>query len=286
MNSRTVLKLSLITLPLSGLWFLSNPDYEPAITFITALVTALAANQADGNNSSSKNATLTLGTEKSAAPEIPDGYSKTVGSRLKWLREKVLDLSLREMSELLSIETISTLEHYESGEEEYPLRLIKKIEEFFRINPKYIESGEGSIFLHYVLSQESVSSFLNAGYTPILACCPSEQGDLFCYQVFKKVTNGYTQIAFADRYGSFSSNGGGKINIGYLINALLDARCSASSVRILKVSQEEWNNIAEGSYYSKNPFLRLGSADWQCMDIFDSWFDEYAKSRARWNAKT
>ncbi len=284
MNSRAIRNLSLTTLPLSGLWFLSSPGYEPAITFITALGTAFAANHIGDRSTTQAGATpppVEAETNQSSAMIVSDSYSKTVGTRLRWLRKKVLELSLREMAEFLGIEVISTLERFESGEEEYPLHLIKKIEEFFRINPRYVESGDGSIFLHFFLSQESVSSFVRDGYTPILACCPSEQGDLFCYQVFEKHTNGYCQIAFSDRYGSFSSSGGGKMNIRYLINALLDAGKTPSSVRILKATPEEWKAISNGSYYIKNPFSRFGDADWKCMDIFDSWFDEYAKNRAK-----
>lgn len=212
-------------------------------------------------------------------------YSRKIGVRLRTLREQVLKLSLREMAEFLDIEMISTLERYENGEEEYPLRFIKQIEDFFRIRPRYIEAGEGAIFQNFILSQDSVTSFVNAGYTPILACCPSQRDDLLCYQLFERQIKGYTQIAFADRYGSFVSNGGGKMNIGYLITALLDSQKSAASVRIVKATKEEWDAIANGSYYSKNTFPRFGCADTECMDIFDTWFDEYKISREKWSAK-
>jgi transcriptional regulator with XRE-family HTH domain len=286
MSSRTIRNLSLATLPLSGLWFLSNPDYEPAIAFISALAAALAASRVTENQTLKEVPLIAPEPVSSVSPsQLPERYSTTVGARLKFLREEVLELSLREMAEFLGIDVMSQLERYESGEDEYPLHFVKKIEEFFRISQRYVETGGGAIFSYFVLAQESVSSFVAAGYTPILACCPNQRNDLFCYQVFEKVTNGFTQIAFADRYGSFASSGGGKMNIGYLITALLDAGKTPTAVRILKATEGEWDSISNGSYYSKDPFHRFGCADWECMDIFDSWFDEYKKSRERWNAK-
>lgn len=285
MSSRTIRNLSLATLPLSGLWFLSSPDYEPAITFVSALGAALAASRV---TESKTHAAVPLAPEpvKSApVSQLSKRYSKTVGARLKFLREEVLELTLREMAGFLGIDVISQLERFESGEDEYPLHFVKKIEEFFRISQRYVETGEGAIFSHFILSQESVSSFVTAGYTPILACCPTQRNDLLCYQVFERVTDGYTQIAFADRYGSFASSGGGKMNIGYLITALLDTGKTTTAVRILKTTEEEWKAISNGTYYSRDPFHRFGCADWECMDIFDSWFEEYKKSRERWNAK-
>ncbi len=286
MSSHTIRNLSLATLPLSALWFLSNHDYEPAIAFVSALGTALAANRVSESQAHKEVPLTATEIVSSISPsQLPDRYSTTVGTRLKFLREDVLNLSLREMAEFLGIDVISQLERYESGEDEYPLHFIKKIEEFFRISQRYVETGEGAIFSYFILSQESVSSFVTAGYTPILACCPSQRNDLFCYQVFEKVTDGYTQIAFADRYGSFASSGGGKMNIGYLITALLHAGKTPTAVRILKATEGEWDAISNCSYYSKDPFHRFGCADAECMDIFDSWFEEYKKSRERWNAK-
>jgi hypothetical protein len=287
MSSHAVKTLSLIMLPIAGGWFISAPGYEPAIAFLTALASAIAAKHVGKHpvSEAADQPAIEVEVPQTAPPHPADNYSKSVGFRLKSLREQVLQLSLREMAEFLNIQVVSTLERYEAGEEEYPLSLIKKIEEFFRINPRYVESGEGAIFLHFVLSQDSVSAFIRAGYTPILACCPSERGDLFCYQAFEKKTNGLTQLAYADRWGSFSSSGGGKSNIGYLINALLDENKSPSSVRIVQVTQEEWQATSNGAYYSKNPYFRAGSADWECMDIFDSWFDEYSKRRAKWEEK-
>lgn len=286
MSSRAIRNLSLATLTLSALWFLSSPDYEPAIAFVSALGAALAANRVSESHTHNEVPLTAPEPVSSIFPsQLPERYSTMVGARLKFLREKVLALSLREMAEFLGIDVISQLELYESGEDEYPLHFVKKIEEFFRISQRYLETGEGAIFSCFVLAQESVSSFVTAGYTPILACCPSQRNDLFCYQVFEKVTDGYTQIAFADRYGSFASSGGGKMNIGYLIHALLDAGKTPTAVRVLKATEGEWEAISNGSYYSKYPFHRFGCADWKCMDIFDSWFDEYKKSRERWNAK-
>lgn len=211
-------------------------------------------------------------------------YAETVGRRMKWLREDVLNLSLREMAEFLGMEVISQLERYEDGADEYPLSLIKSAETFFRINRRFVESGVGPVFCHFHLSQESVNDFLAQGYRPIFACCPRERGDLLCYLVFEERKQGLTRIAMADRYGSFASNGGGQINIGYLINALLDVGGTPGSVRIVTVTEAEWAAIGDGSYYSREPFRRFGGADRDCIDIFKRWFDEYAESRERWAA--
>jgi len=208
-------------------------------------------------------------------------YSFEVGLRLARLREATLAMSLREMTEFLGLESVTALESFESGRVEFPVAHIKKIESFFRVRPRYVERGEGSIFEPFTLSQESVSAFLQEGYTPILACGPDDRHGGYCYQLFERRTQGLAQIAMAERPGSFASSGGGKMNIGYLIRALLDAGRTPGDVRIVKATPAEWAAIEACEYYSKDPFARFGCADWDCMDTFDKWFVEYSDARSK-----
>lgn len=218
-----------------------------------------------------------------AAKPATEGYSIVVGRRLEKLRRDVLKLSLREMAEFLGIESVTQLERNEAGVDEYPLSLVKKLEVYFRLNSRFVESGVGAIFDSFSLSQDSVNYFLAQGYSPVLACCPKERADLLCCLVFVKRSEGVpTQIAMADGYGSFASSGGGKSNVAYLITALLDMGKKPSFARIVKVTEQEWDGIMKGTYYDKHPFARFGGADWECMEIFDAWFDECTRDRARW----
>lgn len=192
----TVIKfVSLATLPLCVIWLISAPDFEPLVATLTAFLSALGAHatnqyhqdpraRQDLPPSSATTAVNPPVKETRAAPR----YARTIGFRLKGLREQVLNLSLTEMAEFLGLGTVGTLERYEEGEDEYPLSLIKKIKSFFRVDEKYLELGSGQIFRPFVLSLESVAGFLRDGYSPILACCNDHREDLLCYLIFGERT--------------------------------------------------------------------------------------------------
>ena len=69
----------------------------------------------------------------------------TVGKRLKELRYK-LGLSQREFAEKLGIHYM-TLSRYESGKYSLSDRFITKLKETFKVNPRWLLTGEGEMFL-------------------------------------------------------------------------------------------------------------------------------------------
>jgi transcriptional regulator with XRE-family HTH domain len=291
MTVRLVKTLSLVAIPISGMWLFSSPAYDSGLALISALIAALGSHHFDARKSKQETpdseARLRKQDEASTSNASADGeesYSRVMGRRMKHIREKALSMTLREMAEFLKLDSISDLERFENGSAEYPLPLIKKLEDFFRLSRAYLDSGKWGIFKGFHLNQGNVTNFIKEGYTPILACCPDRRGDLLCYPAFSKEVDGHQRLAIADLYGSFMSSGGGRINIQYLITALLDAGKTPKDVRIVTVSREDWAAATSGNYYSRHPFFGAGSADYQCMDIFDQWFKESAASRARWKA--
>mgnify|MGYP003600937317 CR=1 FL=1 len=61
-----------------------------------------------------------LSRKESASSEVePSGYAVDVGERMRVLREELLGFSKRRMCELLGLESVSLLERYESGIEEF-----------------------------------------------------------------------------------------------------------------------------------------------------------------------
>jgi len=196
---------------------------------------------------------------------------------MRFLRENILQLSLREMAEFFALDSVTSLEKYEHGEQEYPLPLLRKFEDFFSISQDYIGEGDGVIFERFNLSRETVRDYMIAGFSPLLLCCPTDREDLFCYQVFRREVDGYIQLRIANVRGSFASSGGGRMNITYMIESLLEMGLTEYNVRILKVSPREWERIEDGTYY--NSSLRFGFVDTECQDIFLDWFAESHKNK-------
>lgn len=262
-------------------WVFSGVGTTALFTYI--LVKKSNSRDDDTHNDPDPSTKLTI-EEGGVSTDVHNKDYKTIlGERHKWIREDVLKFSLREMTEFYCFDTVSELEAYEKGTNELPLEKLSKLESFFFIRPKYIENGELPIFSTYYLSRENVSKYLDDDFTPVIACCPLERDNLFCNIVFYKVENCFYRIVTADRDGSFVSSGGGKSNILHLIYEMLDRNISLHDVCILKAKEDDWKKLMNGSYYDTNVFSRMSSADTECMDIFDEWYDEAKKYHEKFN---
>lgn len=276
--------LSLILTACCGAWVWHSPGYDSWTAAITALIAEITLHQKD-RQAKERQMEVTRNPADTAVPaEVAknDCYASIIGSRMKDIRERYLQLTARRMSEFLNLNSVTELERYEAGVDEYPLPMLRKIEEFFFLSRDYLETGKYGAFKAFSLTAENVERFMRDGFTPYIACSP-ERANLFAYIAFSKKVDGYTRLAISNICGSFVSNGGGKTNIQYLIWALLEEGRSPYDVRIVTLSNDEWAAVASNSYYHESPFLRAGNADYDCIDVFDEWFKDAAHSRARWN---
>ncbi|AZF13017.1 hypothetical protein C4J93_4867 [Pseudomonas sp. R2-37-08W] len=208
-------------------------------------------------------------------------YALSLGARVRFIRTEILNLSLRQLSEILEIEKVSSLERFELGVEEFPLQVLKKFEAYFSIRPEYLDGISKGIFLNFHLCSSEVERYLSQGYTPLILCCPSERSELFCRVVFKKHDGAFLKVVVGNLLCSFASSGGGQLNIQILIQALLQRNASYTDVRVLKVTNRAWELMRQGSYYNQDEFHR--SADWDCQDVFVKWFKDCEESNKRWN---
>jgi hypothetical protein len=189
------------------------------------------------------------------------------------------------MADFYEFNTVSELENYESGFDELPLNSLKKLEGFFYINPKFIEIGQLPIFDDIHLCQENVSEILEEGFSPLIVCCPYDRGDLFCYILYQREDRGLRRIRKADLLCSFASNGGGRMNIQYLINVMIDRKMNPYDLSIFKATKEEWLALEDGNFYDKHPFYRIGGIDQECSNIFNSWYEESRTSHDEWEKR-
>lgn len=280
--------IALISFLLAAAWCWQSPSFERAMAALGALTAAVTPwrteRRSDPATSNRSSENVSMNAEQTAAPATQkSSYSVEIGGRLKALRADLLRMTLREMAEFLNLRSVSQLERYEAGAEEYPLKHLAAIEAYFQVSRTFLESGEGSVFKSFSLDRPTIAKYLRDEFRPTLLCAPQDRRDLFCYLAFHKTDGRFTQIAVANRIGSFSSNGGGRLNIGELIDAMLDREMTPSDVSIVKATSDEWAEVEDGRFYRRHPFNRFGSADWECMAIFDLWFKEHANSRRRWN---
>ncbi|MFB2643642.1 hypothetical protein ACE02D_15230 [Shewanella bicestrii] len=215
--------------------------------------------------------------------EQEDNYRTSIGKQHQWLRADVLGIKLRDMALFYSLETVSELEAYERGERELPLDLITKLESFFFIRKDVLDGDSRFIFRNFHLCYESLEQLLSEGFSPTIACCPTERHDLYCFIVMHKEENGFMRIVVSDLVGSFASNGGGRMNIEYLISVMINRNISCYDIPILTTTKEDWEKLQSDTYYDPKLFHRLGAADRDCMDVFYSWYDTMVEVRSRRN---
>ena len=71
--------------------------------------------------------------------------TETIGSRIRYLRKDVLDLTLKEMSSALSI-SLPNLANIEKGNVNTTQRIISDICRVYNGDPSWLESGDGEMF--------------------------------------------------------------------------------------------------------------------------------------------
>ncbi|NJM77540.1 MAG: hypothetical protein HC852_19380 [Acaryochloridaceae cyanobacterium RU_4_10] len=115
------------------------------------------------------------------------------------------------MSDFYEFEKVSYLENCESGRDEFLAKSIKKLEQVFFINSKYLQEGETSIFKPFNIgSEEDCYSYLEQNFKPCFLCSPSFDQSGQAYLIFWKEDEGYYRIIQSNAMGGFHSPGGGK----------------------------------------------------------------------------
>ena len=204
-------------------------------------------------------------------------YAEIIGNRHKQLRENILELSKRDMVEFYKLDSVTTLEKYESGEIELPLNKIEKLEKFFFIKKNFLETGNYPIFDSFYLNKKKIIDLLDEGFSPIIVCSPKNRDNfLYAYIVMFKNDNGFTRMIISNigTPGSFRSNGGGRMNIEYLIYAMKEYKIDKYDISILKIDEQDFINIEKGEGYKKELYHGFGRFDTECADIFYKWYDE------------
>jgi len=246
-------------------WFFSG---------IGTLIVSLIASMHYIKNNSNKECESVEDSAREAPFSKKEDYKTTLGKRHKFLRENILKLSLREMTEFYGFNSVSELEKYECGEQELPLEHLRKVERFFFLNPKFLELGEKPIFEMFSLFDNSLEILWNDGFLPMIACCQGFRDNLFAYVVLSKEENGFMRIVVSDVYGAFMSTGGGKLNLEKVIYEQVKRKISLDEISILRASESEWKALEAKSYYDKRLFHGFGAADWDCMDIYAQWYKD------------
>jgi hypothetical protein len=216
-------------------------------------------------------------------------YRTQLGRRHKSLRENILQLNPREMASFYDFEETEKLEKCEAGLEEFPTKAIKKLEDFFFVNPKYLQEEKKPIFQNFRISctRADCRRLLEQSFHPYFLCSPRFNYDGFAYLVFWKEEGGYWRMVRSDVPCGFRSNGGGANNIYQLIYSMLDLDVDPrwSNFLCLDVSQEEWSNLNKGCWYNKGMRRGYGgTANNEAREIYERWFGEFQAKRMSRNS--
>ena len=217
--------------------------------------------------------------------EPKERYQVTLGRRHKLLRESILDLNPREMSDFYGFEKVSFLEDCEAGLDEFPTDSIKRLVEVFFIRPKYLQESQSPIFQNFniISTQEDCIQLLSQEYNPYFLCGPNFSHDGEAYLVFWKQEQEYWRMIRSNARGGFYSLGGGAKNVHNLIDAMLDLSIDPhwSNISFLNVGSEEWEKLKEGCWYNKEMRGYSGAANHEARDIFEDWYKSHQQRRER-----
>jgi hypothetical protein len=223
--------------------------------------------------------TVAADNNKDDLKNLSERYQVALGRRHKFLREAILCLNPREMSDFYGFEKVSFLEDCELGIDEFPADSIRHLTNTFFVQPKYIQEGKYTIFQKFdiISSKDDCKKFLSDGFCPQFLCDPDFQNTGFVYLTFYKKEQEVWRTISSNTVGSFQSNGGGAWNIYHFIHAMLDMHYD-SYVSFVNVSIEEWNRLDDGSWYNKGMLGYSGMANHQASDMFDEWVGIAKKS--------
>lgn len=214
-------------------------------------------------------------------------YALEVGGRIWYIRERLLGFSKRQMCEKLNIESVTQLERYESGVEEMPIHITRHIEQEFGVNPDYLDGGTSAVFARFTINKSTMTDYLKLGFTPAIITIPRSieaQGNLYCYITFEKYEADFVRHVVGSLLCSFSSSGGGRLNLQTLIDAMLDLKMPPYEAKVLMATPFSWTAIENGTYSSETS-ARIGRfTDYDCLDIWVEWYEQTKASRDKWES--
>lgn len=221
---------------------------------------------------------LDQGSRSEGGPHEGGRYSTELGKRHRHLREKILQLNPRQMSDFYGFEKVGQLEAFESGADEFPTAAIKKLRAFFFVSREYLEEGAPNIFNSFEItcSSDESRNLLAQNFAPYLLCLNEDREIFMCYPVFHKEQDGFDRIIVANSHGYFASCGGGKLNIMHLIEAIHEKGVAPHSVAIQKVDRRTWNALESKTFHRAGMERFLGP-DYDAQDRFLAWFDEFTR---------
>lgn len=206
-------------------------------------------------------------------------YQVLLGRRHKFLREKILKLNPREISDFYEFEKVSFLEDCEAGIDELPTDSVQRFIDTFFIEPKYLQEGKYPIFKKFdiIYSQDNCKEYLSKGFTSKFLCDPDFQETGFVYLAFYKKEKEIWRTISSNTVGSFHSNGGGARNIYNFIYAMLELHYDPY-ISFVDVAPKEWESLKDSSWYNKGMLGYSGKANHHASDMFDDWVESAKKA--------
>jgi TIR domain len=220
------------------------------------------------------------GSTSLGGPHKGGRYSIELGKRHRHLRDKILQLNSRRMSDFYGFEKVAQLESCESGTDEFPTAAIKKLREFFFVSRDYLQGESNEIFDSFdnTCSADDCKKLLAESFQPYLLCQIEDRKNLWCWPVLHKEEEGHDRIVTAEAYGYFASGGGGKMNIMHFIEAIHHHGLKPYQVPVLRADRKTWTELETRVFYRKG-MHGLRGQDGEGQDCFIAWFEEFTRQQ-------
>lgn len=198
-----------------------------------------------------------------------DRFKKAVGRRVHHLREKVFEISLREFTWVLKLDSVSQLEDIEEGEVELPRQSIEILMREYQVQAAYLDYGDKPLFGDVGHSMDSILTYLEKGFKLHIITAPKGTEDrswLKCKFVLHRHLEHLPQCFKTSTTGSFQSTGGGLSNIEDAVLALMvyTGIPAINPPPVLIADKQEWEDLHGYSFYRKQILSIARNFDEEC----------------------
>lgn len=203
-----------------------------------------------------------------------DSFKKAIGRRIKYLREKIFQVSPREFTWTFKLDTVTQLEAIENGEVELPRQCIETLMRDYLVEADYLDYGDKFLFGDIGHSTENILAYLKKGFKLHIVTAPHGSEDrswLKCKFVLHRPWEKLPRCFKTSTTGSFQSTGGGLSNIEDALLAMMQHAGVPTIIAppVMFADKVGWEDLLGCSFYRKAVYFGIGTVDEQCRDKLD-----------------
>ncbi len=197
-------------------------------------------------------------------------FQKTVGRRIRYLREKVFEVSPRQFTLAIKLDSVSQLEAVEQGETESPLHCIETLVKDYQVSASYLDYGKGGIFNEISPNALLLKAYLKVGFGIYVVTPPRKHLDrlgLKCRLVLHRHREHLPQCIVVSASGNFKHiTGAGRLVLEDVLRAMFEVFYPKSyeAPPAMMADDKSWKDLQKSCFYRKEVRFAPACVDEEC----------------------